>query len=106
LREWVVQDEIDAGEAPGTSTKEAARVQALEQEVRELRRANAILKYALLRGGARPPTEVMVRYIDPHPRRVRGRADLQGLAGRPVHVLLRQVLAAVGPGGLRTPYAS
>lgn len=46
LRLWVKQAEIDTGEAPGTSTTDAARVKALEQEIRELRRANEILKRA------------------------------------------------------------
>jgi transposase len=46
LRGWVNQGEIDAGNRPGTTTSEAARVAELEREVRELRRANAILKSA------------------------------------------------------------
>jgi transposase len=46
LRTWVRQGEIDNGEAAGTTTAEAERVKALEQENRELRRANAILKSA------------------------------------------------------------
>ena len=46
LRTWAKQAEIDAGEQPGVSSAEAQRVKALEQEVRELRRANAILKSA------------------------------------------------------------
>ena len=46
LRTWVNQAEIDNGEAPGTTTKEAERIRQLEQENRELRRANAILKSA------------------------------------------------------------
>ena len=46
LRSWVKQDEIDHGETAGTTSEEAARVKALEQENRELRRANAILKSA------------------------------------------------------------
>jgi len=37
---------------PGVSTAEAARVQALEQENRELRRANEILKRAATFFGA------------------------------------------------------
>ena len=44
LRGWVKQHEIDAGVKPGTTSTEAARIKDLEQEVRELRRANAILK--------------------------------------------------------------
>jgi transposase len=46
LRSWVKQHEIDAGVKPGTTSAEAARIKELEQEVRELRRANAILKSA------------------------------------------------------------
>jgi transposase len=46
LRNWVKQAEIDAGETPGTTSADAARIKQLEQENRELRRANAILKSA------------------------------------------------------------
>ena len=46
VRLWVKQAEIDDGEQPGVTTQEAARIKQLEQEVRELRRANAILKSA------------------------------------------------------------
>lgn len=46
LRSWVRQADIDAGEAAGTTSEEAQRIKALEQENRELRRANAILKSA------------------------------------------------------------
>ena len=46
VRLWVKQAEIDDGERPGTTSQEAARVKQLEQEVRELRRANAILRSA------------------------------------------------------------
>ncbi len=43
LRGWVKQAAVDAGERPGLTTAEAARVRELEREVRELRRANEIL---------------------------------------------------------------
>jgi transposase len=46
VRAWVRQADIDEGVSSGTTTGEAERVKALEQEVRELRRANAILKSA------------------------------------------------------------
>ncbi len=46
VRAWVRQADVDEGVKPGTSSEEAARVKALEQEVKELRRANAILKSA------------------------------------------------------------
>lgn len=43
LRGWVKQVDIDAGRRPGTTTDEAKRIKDLEQEVRELKRANEIL---------------------------------------------------------------
>jgi transposase len=46
LRSWVRQDEIDGGQRPGTSTQDKERITALEREVRELRRANEILRSA------------------------------------------------------------
>lgn len=46
LRVWVKQADIDEGVRPGVSSDEAARVKALEQENRELRRANEILRRA------------------------------------------------------------
>jgi transposase len=46
LRNWVKQARVDAGEQPGVTTDEHARLLELEREVRELRRANAILKSA------------------------------------------------------------
>ena len=46
VRKWVVQAEIDGGQRPGTTTEENAKIRRLEQEVRELRRTNAILKTA------------------------------------------------------------
>ena len=52
VRAWVKQTDIDDGAAPGVSTEESARVKALEQEVRELRRANEILKRAATFFGA------------------------------------------------------
>ena len=46
VRSWVRQADIDDGYAPGVSTVESQRVKDLEQEVRELKRANEILKRA------------------------------------------------------------
>jgi transposase len=46
LRGWVRQAEIDDGVKPGVTSVEAARIKELEQENRELRRANEILKRA------------------------------------------------------------
>src|SRR5680860_1723108 len=44
LRNWVRQAEVDGGVRPGTTTDDAQRLTELEREVRELRRANEILK--------------------------------------------------------------
>lgn len=46
LRRWVQQAEVDRGQRVGTTTEEAQRINELEREVRELRRANEILKSA------------------------------------------------------------
>jgi transposase len=46
LLEWVKRTEIDAGARPGTTTAEAQRIKELEREVKELRRANDILRTA------------------------------------------------------------
>jgi transposase len=46
LRTWVKQADVDDGVESGATTAEAQRVKALEQENRELRRANEILKRA------------------------------------------------------------
>ena len=46
VRTWVKQADVDDGQIPGVTTDEAARMLALEQENRELRRANEILKRA------------------------------------------------------------
>jgi transposase len=46
LRLWVRQAEIDEGVKPGVTSEDAARIKALEQENRELRRANEILRKA------------------------------------------------------------
>jgi transposase len=46
VRSWVRQADIDEGVTAGTTTADAERMKRLEQEVRELRRANEILKRA------------------------------------------------------------
>src|SRR5829696_7268895 len=44
VRLWVRQADIDEGHQPGVSTADAARMAQLEQENRELKRANEILR--------------------------------------------------------------
>ena len=46
LRTWVRQDERDRGRRSGLTTDERQRVKELEREVRELKRANEILRKA------------------------------------------------------------
>jgi transposase len=46
LRRWVRQAEQDLGKRDGASSGEKQRVKELEREVRELRRANEILRKA------------------------------------------------------------
>ena len=46
LRNWVRQAEIDGGVRPGTTTDDVKRLAELEQENRELKRANEILRTA------------------------------------------------------------
>jgi transposase-like protein len=46
LRNWVRQAERDAGRRPGLTSDERERLKDLEREVKELRRANEILRKA------------------------------------------------------------
>jgi len=46
LLDWVKQAEVDGGTRVGVTTSEAQRIKELEREVKELRRANEILKVA------------------------------------------------------------
>lgn len=46
VRMWVKQADVDDGHVAGVTTAEALRARELEQENRELRRANEILKRA------------------------------------------------------------
>jgi transposase len=60
LRQWVRRAEADAGTRPGLTTDERARMRDLEREVKELRRANEILKAA---------ASFFARELDPQPPR-------------------------------------
>src|SRR5262245_43763868 len=46
LRKWVRHAEVDNGRRPGVSSEETAELRRLRQEIKELRRANEILKAA------------------------------------------------------------
>ncbi|HIG53060.1 MAG TPA: IS3 family transposase [Candidatus Handelsmanbacteria bacterium] len=69
LRTWVRKTEVDTGRRDGMTSSEREQIKALERENRELRRTNEILRKAsafFAPGGARPPSEVMVKFIDDH----------------------------------------
>jgi transposase len=46
LRKWIRQAQVDAGQRPGVSSEESAEIRRLRAEVKELRRANEILRAA------------------------------------------------------------
>jgi transposase-like protein len=46
LNDWVKRDEVDNGRREGLTTSEREQLKALQREVKELRRANDILKTA------------------------------------------------------------
>jgi transposase len=46
LRTWTRQARVDTRDLPGATSEEQRRIAELEREVRELRRANEILKAA------------------------------------------------------------
>ena len=113
LRTWVKKAQVDGGLRPGTTTDEAQRIKELEKEVRELRRANAILKSA---SACLSRWSVSARPADLPVHRdqeggVRGRADLPGPdrvrnQDRPEHVThpaktrpISQVVARRDPQG-------
>ena len=80
LRTWVKKAQVDGGLRPGTTTDQAQRIKELEKEVRELRRANAILKSA---SACLSRRSVSAHLVDLPVHRdqeggVRGLADLQG----------------------------
>jgi transposase-like protein len=52
LRQWVRRAETDAGERTGLTTDDRAQLLELQREVKELRRANEILKSAAVFFGA------------------------------------------------------
>ena len=46
LNDWVKRDEVDSGQREGLTSSERELLKALQREVKELRRANDILKTA------------------------------------------------------------
>src|SRR5437660_11337084 len=71
LRARLRQHEHDNGTRPELTTEERAQLKELDaRETFELRQANdPQVRSGFLRGGARPPTETMIAYIDEHKER-------------------------------------
>jgi transposase len=69
---WVRKAQVDAGQRGGVTSAEAAELRRLRAEVKQLRTANEILHTAsACRGGARPPTGLIVDCIDAHRQKFR-----------------------------------
>ncbi|MGA9658334.1 MAG: IS3 family transposase [Asticcacaulis sp.] len=69
LNDWIKKTEVDTGKRAGVPTDLAEKMKALERENRELRQANEILRKAsayFCTGGARPPVQAMITFIDDH----------------------------------------
>ena len=69
LRKWVRQAERDRGQAPGIDDDERERLKELERENpgAEAGQRDSAQGVGVFRaGGARPPTEVMIAFIDDH----------------------------------------
>lgn len=71
---WVKRQEVDSGMRNGVTTAEAQRVKELEREVKELRRANEILKLASASSPRRSSTDDSSPdgFHRPAPRQSRG----------------------------------
>jgi len=100
LRRWVRRAERDEGVRPAAATADLERPTELEREVRELRRANEILRLLPRR------SSTAYRSDGPIHRRTQrglwGRADLRPAADRPVDVL-RAPRTACQPGAAPAP---
>ena len=69
LNEWVKKAEVHSGRKPGLTTEMAEKLKALERENREPCQANEIPRKAsayFCPGGARPPVQAMIAFIDDH----------------------------------------
>jgi len=74
VRLWLRQAERDTGRSPGPTSDDLAELKRLKRENAELRRANDMAGSGggFLRGGARPPVEEVIRFIDEHKDRRSG----------------------------------
>lgn len=88
LSNWVRQYERDTGQRDGVTPAGAARVKEREREGRELKKANEILAWPARISLRRSSTAATSdeRFHRQAPRALRGRANQQGTAGRPVRL--------------------
>ena len=94
LGTWVRTAQVDAGGRPGTTTADAQRIKDLEREVRELRRANEILRKAsayFAQAEPGPPVVDLVGFIEDNkggsgPGPICGVLTDSGRQDRPVHL--------------------
>jgi hypothetical protein len=68
LRNWIEQGEVETGQRPGVTAQASEELKRLIKENAELRRKTRSSRRhrRLRRGGGRPPTRVIVAYIDAH----------------------------------------
>ena len=69
LRRWCREEAIRRAGPAAQSADDRDRVKLLEREVKELRRANEILRKGIrvfCAGGARPPRQMVMAFIDDH----------------------------------------
>ncbi|MFE5541971.1 IS3 family transposase [Streptomyces sp. NPDC056519] len=66
VRRWVMQYEVDAGQAAGVTSDDREELRRLRAENKRLREVNEVLKSAtnFLRGGTRPPKPLIVAFAD------------------------------------------
>ena len=88
LHDWVKKAEIHSGQRTGVPTETAEKLKALERENRELRQANETLRkasaYFVLRWRSSTAGPSQDRLRRRSSWGASGRADLQGLADRPL----------------------
>ena len=92
LRNWVRRAEVNDGSRPGLTSDERERLKTLEREVRELRRANEILKAA---------SAFFARELDPRLPKPWASSRSTGPAGRPPRS--RPATNGWSSGGRETP---
>ncbi|MEV6565998.1 IS3 family transposase [Streptomyces kronopolitis] len=66
VRRWVMQHEIDSGQAAGVTSNEREELKRLRAENKRLREVNEVLKSATIffAGGTRPPKPLIVTFVD------------------------------------------